>query len=64
MVNMIVLVGIPGCGKSTFADILCRNGNVIRLSSDEIRKELSETNLFRETTTEYSTHFMNEQSFC
>lgn len=40
MVNMIVLVGIPGCGKSTFADILCRNGNVIRLSSDEIRKEL------------------------
>lgn len=40
MVNMIVLVGIPGCGKSTFADILCRNGNVVRLSSDEIRKEL------------------------
>ncbi len=39
MVSLIVLVGIPGCGKSTYAQSL-KNEDTIVLSSDLIRKEL------------------------
>ena len=39
--TLILLVGIPGSGKTTFAENLCiRNINTIHLSSDKIREEL------------------------
>lgn len=39
MVELIVLVGIPASGKTTYAKSL-ENENTIRLSSDDIREEL------------------------
>lgn len=38
--KFIMLVGIPGSGKSTHAKCLARNANAIHLSSDAIRGEL------------------------
>lgn len=39
--KLIILVGIPGSGKTTYAkDYMERNANTIHLSSDAIRKEL------------------------
>ena len=38
--KFIMLVGIPGSGKSTHAKCLARNANAIHLSSDSIRAEL------------------------
>ena len=39
--KLIILCGIPGSGKSTYAKTYTeRNYNTIHLSSDEIRKEL------------------------
>ena len=39
--KLIVLVGIPGSGKSSYAKKYCKdNPNVVHLSSDAIREEL------------------------
>lgn len=35
-----MMVGIPGSGKSTFANLYAKNANAIIISSDSIRKEL------------------------
>lgn len=41
MNNFIMLTGIPGCGKSTFAaEYKEYDPNVIIISSDEVRKEI------------------------
>jgi len=39
MQTLYILIGIPACGKSTYANSL-KNENTIVLSSDQIRKEL------------------------
>jgi predicted kinase len=36
--NLVVLAGIPGCGKSTFADTFFRYRGYSVVSSDEIRR--------------------------
>lgn len=38
--NLIVLVGLPGSGKSTYAEELAKKENAIIVSSDAIREEL------------------------
>lgn len=43
MTKLFVLIGLPGAGKSTFAQIVReRNKKIKYVSSDEIRKEFSE----------------------
>ena len=39
--NLIVLIGIPGCGKSTFADHARNEAGMTVISTDEIREELT-----------------------
>lgn len=40
-VKLIILCGIPGCGKTTYAKGICKDAsNVIYISSDTIRQEL------------------------
>lgn len=42
MKTFILMIGLPGCGKSTWAEQYRRtHKNVVILSSDEIRKELT-----------------------
>ena len=38
MTELVMLVGIPGCGKSTFSEGLKKKGYKVH-ASDEIRKE-------------------------
>ena len=41
MSRLIILIGLPGSGKSTYANSLCKEDNkIVWLSSDSIRKEL------------------------
>ena len=40
MVEFIMLVGIPGSGKSTYAQSLAKTKNAVILSSDSLRQEL------------------------
>lgn len=40
MTKLVMLCGIPGCGKSTFANKLMREEEFIHLSSDGIREEI------------------------
>ena len=40
MNKLIVLVGLPASGKSTYANTLAEIPNTIVLSSDKLRKEL------------------------
>lgn len=43
MAKLFVLIGLPGAGKSTFAQIVSkRNKKIKHVSSDELRKEFSE----------------------
>lgn len=42
MSNLIMTVGIPGCGKSTYAETVYPTATVV--SSDEIRKRLGDIN--------------------
>ena len=43
MAKLFVLIGLPGAGKSTFAQIVReRNKEIEYVSSDELRKEFSE----------------------
>ena len=40
MGNLFVLIGLPGSGKTTFANAMMESGkNIVYLSSDELRKE-------------------------
>jgi predicted kinase len=43
-----ILVGIPCSGKSTYAENEVRKKDVIVISTDEIRKELTNTNIYQE----------------
>ena len=38
--KLIILVGIPGCGKTTYANKFLRKKNTFVLSSDTIRKQV------------------------
>ena len=42
MTKLIVMVGLPGSGKSYYADMLCREAKtpIVVLSSDDYRKRL------------------------
>lgn len=40
MVNLFMLIGLPGSGKSTWASNMCSTSNAVWLSSDRIREEL------------------------
>ena len=43
MAKLFVLIGLPGAGKSTFAQVVReRNKKIEYVSSDELRKEFSE----------------------
>ena len=37
--TLVVLVGVPGSGKTTFAKLL-KNGGMVHVSTDEIREEI------------------------
>jgi predicted kinase len=41
MANLYIMVGIPGCGKSTFAKNYLNDGKAAVVSSDAIRAEIS-----------------------
>ena len=43
MANMIMMCGLPGSGKSTYAEKLEEEGYIIH-SSDKIREELGDVN--------------------
>lgn len=40
MPKILLLIGLPGCGKSTYAKFLLTQENYVILSSDSLRKEL------------------------
>ena len=40
MTSAFVMVGAPGAGKSTYAEILSRLHNAVIISGDDVRKEL------------------------
>ncbi|WP_219843266.1 ATP-binding protein, partial [Enterococcus faecium] len=50
--QLYMLIGIPGCGKTTFAKKYLTKTNTIIISTDEIRKELTGTYSFSNKTNE------------
>lgn len=44
MARLVILVGIPGCGKSTWAEHMFDPHYSVTVSSDRIRAELSDVN--------------------
>lgn len=48
--KLYILIGIPCSGKSTYANKRLDNANIVIVSTDEIRKELTGTYIFSQET--------------